>query len=375
LRFEEYKRVGSTAVIDIHTHVYPPRYVALLRARESVPRIIHRDGIDRMQILPGEDATSAAGGAMAAGRPIGSEHWDPARKLAFMDRHGITVSLLSPANPWLDFLPADQAPAIAAEVNDDMAALCAAGGGRFYGLGLLPMNNPNAAAAELDRLAALGDLRGAIISSRAGGAALDDRALDPVWDAASRNGQMIFLHPQYGLGTDQLGNYGTAMLLGLSFPFETAVSVARMILGGVFDRFPDLKFMVSHAGGALPYLAARLDAGVATDPATPVRLRQPPSAYLRQLYYDAIGYQTASLELLMSIADPSRIMFGTDAPFFAPKVPNAELDTAEWHAPTAHIALAQSLGPDAAAAILHANAARIFAITLPAPSHADPNHT
>ncbi len=342
--------MGSTAVIDIHTHVYPPRYVALLRARESVPRIIHRDGIDRMQILPGEDATSAAGGAMAAGRPIGSEHWDPARKLAFMDRHGITVSLLSPANPWLDFLPADQAPAIAAEVNDDMAALCAAGGGRFYGLGLLPMNNPNAAAAELDRLAALGDLRGAIISSRAGGAALDDRALDPVWDAASRNGQMIFLHPQYGLGTDQLGNYGTAMLLGLSFPFETAVSVARMILGGVFDRFPDLKFMVSHAGGALPYLAARL-------------------------YYDAIGYQTPSLELLMSIADPSRIMFGTDAPFFAPKVPNAELDTAEWHAPTAHIALAHSLGPDAAAAILHANAARIFAITLPAPSHADPNHT
>ena len=351
-----------TGVIDIHTHVYPPRYVALLRARQTVPRIVTRDGEDRMQILPGEDATAQGDTTLSVGRPIGSEHWDPARKRAFMEQHGIAISLLSPANPWLDFLPPNEAGSVATEVNDDMEALCADSGGRFYGLGLLAMNNPVAAAAELSRLAGLPHLRGAIIGTRGAGRGLDDPALDPVWQAAERHGQMLFLHPHYGMGNDQLGAYGTAMLLALSFPFETATAVARLILGGTFDRFPDLRLMVSHAGGALPYLAGRLDACVAGDHASPVRLRQAPSAYLADLYYDAIGYQLPSLSLLISLVGHSRIMFGTDAPFFAPNVPNDQLDHTAWHAPTSHLALAAELGAAAAADICRENAIRIFRI-------------
>ena len=307
--------------------------------------------------------------------PFGTEYWDPARKIAFMDRHGIAVSLISPANPWVDFLSPEEAPGVATEINEDMEALCVGSAGRFFGLGLLPMNNPGAAAAELGRLAALPHVRGAIIGSLGTGAGLDDPALDPVWAAAEHHGQMIYLHPQYGMGTNLLGNYGTAMLLALSFPFETATAVARMILGGVFDRFPGLRFMVSHAGGALPYLAGRLDAGVATDAATPVQIRHAPSTYLKNLYYDAIGYQLPSLELLLAVADPQKIMFGTDAPFFAPNVGNAELDNAEWHAPAAHIAIANQLGTHVAADILHANAMRVFALTIPAAAHADPATT
>jgi predicted TIM-barrel fold metal-dependent hydrolase len=353
------------SAIDVHTHVYPPRYVAMLRARRSVPRIVTVDGQDRMQILPGEDAAAGKDASLAAGRPIGSEHWDPRRKLAFMAHHGIAVSLVSPANPWLDFLPPDEAAGMSTAVNEDMETLCADSAGRFVGLGLLPMNNPSAAAEELACLARLPHLRGAIIGSLGAGKGLDDPALDAVWAAAERHGQMIFLHPHYGMGNEKLGAYGTAMLLSLSFPFETATAVARMILGGVFDRFPALRFMVSHAGGALPYLAGRLDAALVADHASPVRLRQPPSAYLKQLYYDAIGYQLASLRLLISLAGHERIMFGTDAPFFAPSVPNEALDESDWDAPTAHLAMIADLGPEVAADIAWRNATRILDIAMP----------
>jgi aminocarboxymuconate-semialdehyde decarboxylase len=347
-------------LIDVHTHVYPPRYVAMLRERTAVPRIVTRDGQDRMLMLPGEDGNGAL-----EGRPIGSEHWDPVRKRAFMDHHGIEVSLISPANPWLDFLAAEEQAPLATEINEGMERLCAESGGRFLGLGLLPLRDPSAAAEELQRIARLPHLRGAATGSTGAGQGLDDPALDVVWAAAERLQLTLFLHPHYGCGTAALGNYGIAPLLGMSFPFETAAAVARLILCGGFDKFPALRLLVAHGGGALPYLAARLDACVATDYASPVRLREAPSSYLRLLWYDAITYQAPALRMLMEIAGRERIMFGTDAPFFPPNLANAVLDTADWHAPLAHRAILDTLPAADAEAIGWRNAAAAFGINLP----------
>ncbi len=351
---------ATNLAIDVHTHVYPGRYVSLLRARGAVPRIVTRDGQDRMLILPGEDTDSST----AAGRPIGSEYWDPTRKLAFMDRHGIAVSVVSPANPWLDFLAGADSGATAAEINADMEALCAGSGGRLYGMGLLP-RDPALAAAELGRVARLPSLRGAIIGTTGAGSGLGDAALDPVWAAAEREGLMLFVHPHYGLGNEQMAGYGHAMALALGFPFETTTAITRLILGGALDRFPGLKLMVAHSGGVLPYLAGRLDACVAGDAHAPMRLRHQPSDYLRMLYYDAIGYQVPTLALLVSLVGADRVMFGTDHPFFPPHVANADLDDAAWHSPTAHRPILDALGSDAAAAILGGNATRIFDLNPP----------
>jgi aminocarboxymuconate-semialdehyde decarboxylase len=345
--------------IDVHSHVYPGRYVALLRTRGAVPRIVTRDGQDRMLILPGEDADSST----SVGRPIGSEYWDGARKVAFMDRHGISVTVVSPTNPWLDFL--DDAAVVATEINEDMEALCAGSAGRLYGMGLLPVRDPGAAAAELERIAALPHLRGAVIGTIGAGRGLDDPAMDVLWAAAERSGMMIFVHPHYGLGNEALAGYGHAMPLALGFPFETTAAVARLILSGAFDRFPGLRLMVAHAGGVLPYLAGRLDGCVAGDAHSPVRLRHEPSSYLRGLYFDAIGYQAPTLALLISLVGVERIMFGTDHPFFPPHVSNAELDRTEWHSPAVHRTVLAALGPDAEAAILSGNARSVLNIPIP----------
>ncbi|HEY0185413.1 MAG TPA: amidohydrolase family protein [Rhodopila sp.] len=349
----------ASPAIDVHSHVYPGRYVSLLRARDAVPRIVTRAGQDRMLILPGEDADAST----SVGRPIGSEYWDGARKVAFMDRHGIAVSVISPANPWLDFL--DDAGPVATEINEDMEALCAASRGRLYGLGLLPTRDPAAAALELGRIARLPHLRGAVIGTTGAGKGLDDPALDPVWAAAEREKLMIFVHPHYGLGNEALTGYGHATMLALGFPFETTAAITRLILGGALDRFPGLRLMIAHAGGVLPYLAGRLDACVAGDAHSPVRLRHEPSAYLRSLYFDAIGYQAPTLTLLISLVGADRIMFGTDHPFFPPHVANADLETTEWHSPKVHRTVLSELGPQAEATILRGSAMAALNIALP----------
>ena len=346
--------------IDVHSHVYPERYVSLLRARGAVPRIVTRDGRDRMLILPNEDADSST----SAGRPIGSEYWDGARKVAFMDRHGIAVSVISPANPWLDFLA--DAGQVATGINEDIEAMCSASHGRLYGMGLLPMRDPVAAADELGRIAGLAHLRGAVIGTTGAGRGLDDNALDPVWAAAERFGLIMFVHPHYGLGNEALSGYGHAMKLALGFPFETTAAVTRLILGGVLDRFPGLRLMVAHAGGVLPYVAARLDACVAGDAHSPVRLRHEPSSYLRRLYFDAIGYQAPTLALLTALVGADRVMFGTDHPFFPPHVGKVDLDRTEWHSPTVHRAVLRELGGEAEAAILRGNATALLRIECPA---------
>lgn len=344
--------------IDVHTHVYLPRYVEMLRARANVPRVIRRNGADRLLILPGKDEEDRPD----AGRPFGGEYWQIGRKLAFMDRHDIAMSVLSLANPWLEFLPPAEATPFAAQLNEDMERLCAESGGRLYGFGVLPMRDPPGCVQELRRISRLPHLRGVILGTSGLGNGLDDPALDQVWAEAEAQQAMIFIHPHYGLGNDAYTGTGHALFLALGFTFETTTAVARLILRGTFDRFPKLKLLIAHAGGTLPYLAGRLDSCVETERQVDFKLREPPSAYLKRLYYDAIAYHTPSLRGLIEFVGADRIMFGTDHPFFPPHDPPPDLDRALWPSPRENYAAIAGLRPEEQPALLRENARRILAL-------------
>ena len=183
----------SLPLIDVHTHMYLPRYVALLRAPET-PRIVSR-AEDRLIILPDEGRHLDS-----AGRPIGGEFHEVNRKLAFMDHHGIAVSVVSSANPWIDFVDPEEAPALAAELNDDLEAICAASAGRLLGFGVLALQRPETCAAELRRIAGHPHMRGVIIGSAGRGRGLDDPDFELIWKAAADAGLFVFIHPHYGIG-------------------------------------------------------------------------------------------------------------------------------------------------------------------------------
>ncbi|KAF2397799.1 amidohydrolase 2 [Trichodelitschia bisporula] len=315
--------------VDIHTHIYPPAYISLLKARTTIPyiRTYPTSPTPRLVILPGEDSDSAAHGT--PGRPIGPEYWDVNAKLAFMDAHNIGISVLSLANPWLDFLPADEAAAATLTVNDDIEAVCAAHPGRLFAFGALPLSAPaEQIVAEIQRLQTLPHMRGVIIGTTGLGSGLDDPALEPVWEALEATQTLVFLHPHYGLPSEVYGErggeYGHVLPLALGFPLETTIAVARMVLSGVWDRWRGLKVLLAHSGGTLPFLAGRIESCIAHDGylksvGRGVEGRRSVWEILREnVYLDAVVYSPVGLKAAVDASGRDRVLFGTDHPFFPP---------------------------------------------------------
>ncbi|KAF7292318.1 Amidohydrolase 2 [Mycena chlorophos] len=340
----------TSKLVDIHTHIYLPRYTALLRSRSSVPRILTTTSPltgapeDRLLILDHEPS---------GGRPVGPQYWARDEKLRFMNTHGIDVSLVSSANPWLDFLPPSEAQTLASQLNDDLEEYCAGSPTladsptlkRLYGFGLLPLvpGIPVPALLEtVQQISKLPHLKGIIMGTRGIGSGLDDESLDPVWDALSQAGLVVFLHPHYGVEATAWGpkDNGHVLPLALGFPFETTIATTRLILSGVFDRFPTLRLLLAHSGGALPQLSSRLASCIDHDPIVASRLKHDARFYLGQLYFDAVAYGPEEIGFVSDViaransfsastkgsgfisADrrlgSKRMLFGTDHPFFPP---------------------------------------------------------
>lgn len=357
-------------VVDVHTHVYPPSYVALLKSRNSVPYIREVPGSDsaRLIILPGEDDQTKE--PALRGRPIGPEYWDVKQKLAFMDTHKINISVISLANPWLDFLPASEAASTAKQINDGMNDLCASTEGRLYAFGTLPLSGSvGDIVAEVTRLKSLGHMSGVIMGTSGLGKGLDDPGLDKVWEALESTQTLMFLHPHYGLPSEvfgpRSGEYGHVLPLALGFPLETTIAVTRMILAGVFDKFPGLKLLLAHSGGTLPFLAGRIKSCIEHDghlmrKASRAPRRDPLEILKTNIYLDAVIYDQAGLKAAIAASGSDRLMFGTDHPFFPP------LDASdEWLSVGSNKAAIDSAfqGDDATAqAVLGGNAVRVLGL-------------
>ncbi|KAI8088677.1 uncharacterized protein BX664DRAFT_331098 [Halteromyces radiatus] len=323
--------IDNQCVVDIHTHVYVPSYLQLLRERTQVPRILppldpeDESSLERLVILPGEDKDAST----ANGRPVTLGFSHIGEKLKFMDQHGIDISVISLANPWLDFLPDTQATYdMARNINNEIQFMCDQSPTRLYSFGVLPLNSVKASIDEVQRIStSLKSMRGVIMGTHGcGGKGLDFPELIPLFQTIADNDQFIFLHPHYGIPInkedDSLqtsgNNKGHALQLALGFPMETTIAVTRLILSGIFDKIPHLKLLLAHSGGTLPFLAGRIDSCVAHDPVIAQSLQHPPSWYLKKLYYDAVIYHDTGIRATVDFADPQHVMFGTDHPFFPP---------------------------------------------------------
>ncbi|KXN89609.1 2-amino-3-carboxymuconate-6-semialdehyde decarboxylase [Leucoagaricus sp. SymC.cos] len=222
--------VAKKLLVDIHTHVYLPRYASVLRSRSNVPFICTDPSTQQERLLILDHEPSG-------GRPVGPQYWDRKEKLKFMDKHGIDVSVVSTANPWLDFLPASQAHTLAAELNTDLEQYCSTSTPlspddtqlkRLYGFGLLPLVPSISTSALLEivnQISTLPHLKGLIMGTKGIGKGLDDPALDPVWGAIENAGLVAFLHPHYGVDAKAYGEQenGHVLSLALGFPFETTI--------------------------------------------------------------------------------------------------------------------------------------------------------
>lgn len=382
--------------VDIHTHVYPQSYMDMLRARKTVPYIhdtSSKNAPPRLIILSSDDDPSIP--LDQRGRPVDYSYSDIKMKLDFMHRHGINASVISLANPWLDFLEPGIACSWAKRVNDDLDATCArvnweSKGEKLFAFGALPLSapTPDIIVREIRRLKTLPHLRGIIMGTSGLGKGLDDPNLDPIWSALQETNTLLFLHPHYGLpdeafgDTDTTNRYGHVLPLALGFPLETTIAVTRMMLAGVFDRFPRLKILLAHSGGTFPFLAGRIESCIRHERKFVVNGGDLPGPrrsvwdVLRSnIYLDAVIYGSAGLKAAVAAAGGrDRLLFGmtlsdigclcitnltgTDHPFFPP-LDGKEGE--EWPSVTTNyqaIETAFDGDRDDVAAVLGGNAAR-----------------
>jgi predicted TIM-barrel fold metal-dependent hydrolase len=301
-------------IVDIHSHIYPPSYLEALARRGAVPRLESRSDGDHLLLFDREEEL------LGATPPLSPGFFRIEEKLAFMERSGIDRSVVSLGNPWLDFVDghtnggASSAASWANSLNHELSEL-AASHEQILALGIIPLQDPEAAVNEIRQIAADPHLRGVMIGTHTPQGWLDDSSLEPVWAALEEAALPVFIHPHYGVGYRDLTGYGHSLLLALGFPFETTVAATRLILSGLFDRYPRLRLVLAHGGGALPVLAGRLEKCVQVDADARRRLQRPIREYLRMLYLDALTYDPASLTAAKELVGANHLLFGTDHPF------------------------------------------------------------
>ncbi|KAL9125859.1 MAG: hypothetical protein Q9217_004991 [Psora testacea] len=318
-------------MIDVHTHIYPPIYLTLLRSRTRVPYILDPpDGSSpRLIILPSDDNPALS--PKQRGRPIDASYASTQEKLNFMDKHNIQTSVVSLANPWLDFLDPDEGIEWAQRVNDELEDVSKQSAGRLYAFGTLPLSAPRPAiVSEVHRIHNLTGIKGVIMGTSGLGHGLDEASLDPIYHALQETQTLIFLHPHYGLPSSVFGprssEYGHVLPLSLGFPMETAIAFTRMFLSGVFDRFAQLTILIAHAGGTVPFLQGRINSCIEHErqyfSADGTQMAGPKRKLIDVLksnvWLDAVVYSEPGVKAAVDVVGKERVLFGTDHPFFPP---------------------------------------------------------
>jgi len=237
---------------------------------------------------------------------------DVAKRLEDMARVGIDTEVLSLSTPNVYFVEGKAQAEVARLVNDAYAELAQRHPGRFLGFASIPMDDPDAALMEVRR--AMDELRmqGVIVLSNIRGRALADPVYRPFFEEADRRRLCVFVHPMIPAAADAFTEYVLGPIVG--FPFDTTVAIAKLCYAGVFKDLPNIRWLVAHAGGAIPYLMERLDSGWRDFAECRVNIDQPPSLYLKRLYYDTVTFSPHNLRLLRDVVGADHMVMGSDYP-------------------------------------------------------------
>ncbi len=254
-------------------------------------------------------------------------------RIAAMDEAGVDLAVLSLAAPGVEQMDGPAAVQTARECNDELAAAVRRYPDRLAGFAALPISEPAAAAAELQRTVDEHGFAGAVINGHCRGVYLDDPHFEPVLDRADALNVPIYLHPTipppaviescYAGFSDEV-TFALATV-GWGWHINTATHVLRLILGGVFDRHPDLQFIIGHMGEATSFMLPRFDATLKPEL---TGLKHQVSTYLRQnLHYTFANFNdTATFANLIAQVGVGRVTFSTDYPFGSMCAARAFLD-------------------------------------------------
>jgi aminocarboxymuconate-semialdehyde decarboxylase len=287
-------------VIDFHTHYYPPAYLAALEKGPSAVRITHdHEGNPRLH-YPGDYNVAVRG------------HRDIDFREPDVVGRGVDIQVLTLTTPGTHIESPATAARLASLVNDAFARVAHDRPARFTALATLPLNDPAASVRELERAVRQLGLCGAMLFSNVNGTALADERFWPLYELANELDAVLHIHPTNPVGVEAMTQYWLMPLVG--FLFDTTLAAAHLVFSGVAERFPRIHWVLGHLGGAIPYLAERLDRGFEAFDECRAHINRPPSHYLKRFYYDTVNFDPDALSLAIAFAGADHILAGSDYP-------------------------------------------------------------
>lgn len=287
-------------VIDFHNHFFPPEYLEAVQRGPSNVKVTFDSKKNPLLHYPGDYNV------------IVPEHRDIGLRAEVLEKSGVDKQVLTFTTPGVHIESPDFAVDLARMVNDSFAIIMRERSDQFTALATLPLNDPEASVEELER--AIKDLgfKGAALHSNINGVALSDKRYWPLYEKANQLEVVFDIHPSFPVGVEAMKEYWLMPLIG--FPFDTTLAAAKLVFSGVVEKFPQIKWVLGHLGGAIPYLAERLDRGYFAFRACREYISQPPSGYLKKFYYDTVNFDPNALRFAIEFAGVDHLLAGSDFP-------------------------------------------------------------
>lgn len=286
-------------VLDFHNHFFPPAYIKALQRGPTTLEVSVDDEGNPVIAYPGDQNVVVPG------------HRDVEQRMQDCDAVGVDHQVLTLTTPGTHCESPDRAVELARIVNDEFAKLVATHD-RFHALGTLPLCDPEASLAEFGRLTEELGLPGVMVFSNINGVALADDCFWPIYERADDRKAVIMIHPIHPVGVEAMLDYSLMPLIG--FTMDTTLAAAKIVFSGVAERFPGIRWVLGHLGGAIPYLAERLDRGFFAFEDCRANIDKPPSEYLKEFYYDTVNFDVNALRLALEFAGIDRLVAGSDYP-------------------------------------------------------------
>jgi len=239
---------------------------------------------------------------------------DVRENIADLQAAGMDLGVLQPTQTMFFYWAEPSAAGeLCRMVNEHTASEVRKNTSKVVGLATVPLQDPDLAVRELSHAVKNLGLRGVVTGSNVNGRGFDEEPFQPFFKAAEELGVPIFIHPNNPAGTERTTDYYLTNFLG--YTLESTMAAAKIVFGGVLDRFPNLKICLSHAGGTLPFLLGRLERGQAMRPETGALCKHPFPYYLKNFYVDTITFRPDTLRFVLEVMPPGHVFMGTDYPY------------------------------------------------------------